>query len=576
MIIKIFRFHLRSVFATVRTHHMKQLSSPPCNCYLYKHFCTFVTHINRQDDYTLDSMTKESHRLQYLSYPHNIIRGFRTIQKLIHWKQKSMHKLNKNQRDAVFATLIAQCISLNEYDAAWNLFEESKQCESMSIFIYTTMFQLIYKQYVSSKPTQYDHKAVRLTRKLHSEMKSMHGFEPSATCYGVILKTYVTLNEYELAEQVWNEYLSNVNQMKGELDSYTQTTDMTSKPSDKARIEYVHFSKKLEDSIIWNYVLSLYRRQNKMDKVFEIYNTILMCKVIKLHNATFIQVLVAIAQIIQTQKDKSHDIPKHNEICHQYVIYAETLLIDAHHMCEDVRDPRYSKYSYLYSGLLQCYSNSGAFHIKCRNFWKFWYHKDIKYLFEAFDDSNHSQMDQAFINEMQYSADIDDFCICQVFACIQNCCQLNAKYDKVGDHDIYPVVDDILHVLHHSDEPTLRKEFGRIFFDWLQICSLILENVGHFDPNKCFLYMFKFYDCYAVFGNKPSRSELSTFTRTAALFFKYHKYFASSDPGDLAIIHQCVNKSKFDAYLNSQCRKYNVDPNTLLYKPKLGHKRHCG
>lgn len=547
----------------------------------YKHFCTFITHINEEDDYIFDSF-QSSFTRRIMKYPYNEIYRLRDIKQLKKWEKKNCNEmLEKNNNDeliSVYTTLIAKCIDIKAFEYGWKLFELTKKLHLESIFIYSTMLQLIHKQYINRDDGTLDRNAVKLAKNLKNEMKNVYNINPSATFYGLLLKIYVQLNEYELAEKTWNEYLNN---RHNEMFRTEIFNDNEKNPISDIGDEH---KLTLENSILWNYMLSLYRRQNKMDKVFEIYDIILKCNVILINSPTFVQILVAISQIISSQMEKSHNIPKQKSICNKYVIYAENVFIDAHKYCSyRIYDNRFGSYVIIYNSLMECYSNLGQFYLKCRNFWKLMYKKDIKYLFETFDETNHDQINQ--IEHLYKLKDcipnIDQYTIRQMILCLQNCCQSNNKYDNINEYDIYIIFDEILNVIENDKkydknirfETRIESGWNMIFFDIIHLIQAIMDNFGNNNNDYCYKYLFKFYNYYETINVKPMRRELSSMLITVNKFFKYHKIYKPNNMDDLEIVHGCLNKSQFDTFIDSQCIKYKINKNTLSFDPKGGHKR---
>ena len=537
----------------------------------YKHFCSsFITKINSEDDYMFDSLQPKTSRMAQL-YPYNIIQNFKNIHHLRKWKENTFDKSTKFgdlQIELIYTSLIARCIELNRFEYGWQLFEEAKEFNRVNVNLFATMFQFVFKKYTNrdSDKRTFDRKAVKYTKNLENEMKNVYNIKPTALCYGVILKIYVQLNEFELAEKLWNEYLNGYDQFRSEIDL-------------RKHDDIIQQQLLLEHSILWNYVMSLYRRQNKLDKVFEIYNTILTYNVMQVNISTFIQVLVAISQIISSQMEKSHNVPKQQEICGKYIHYAETVFVDAHNLCKNVNDPKYGNYVALFNSLMQCYQNAGNFHAKCRNFWKLMYTKDIKYLSQTLEKSNYDEMDNAILNQFAIP-NIDEFTISQMIQCLRNCCQCNIKYDNVTDQDIYEILDEILHILQHdltidefhrSSKTRIKYGYQQIFFKYMELCLEIFDNSSTmFDHTQCYKYMFKFYNYFDMAQIKPTRIELSFFNGNLNKFFKYQRTFKTNNIDDIDTVHGCINNSKSKKFIESQAKKYRIDKNQMSLVRK-GH-----
>lgn len=514
-----------------------------------------------------------------LKYPYDIIFEFRNINQLKRWKSewkngRFRHRLmlgNRELESMIYGSLIHKAHDLKSFDTAWSLFEESKAENCASTHIYTAMFDAIYRQYIdrrnqfqgTKKTNCLDHRAVRLTRKLHHEMKGDFGFMPTPTGYAMMLKTYINANEFEIAESVWNEYLSHCEDIREEItrgDLYIEGT------RDVGRHE-------LENTMLWNHLLSLYRRQNKMDKVFEIYDTILQCNVMRIIPPIFIQVLLSVAQIIALQKEKDDDIPKSNRMCNEYVVCAERVFVDAHTLCraEGVDSPEY-RYMFVLNALMQCYANNGSFHGKCRNFWNLIRTKDNKHLWMALDESLHSLVDDQVLQSIVRSASMTEFMASLLINCVDLCCKGNAKFDVVCESEIYWVLDEVMAVvLEEKWCATLSEDYNRVFWNVLKLVDSMLQH-GGYRCDKCFVYCFGFFNLFLRFGVTPSQPNLSYFFGFGMTFFKFEKRFKEHRKGDLEIIQHCDTALRFDRFMQRQCALYNVRKDALRIRLKSGHQ----
>ena len=135
--------------------------------------------------------------------PYNEIDGLINIGQLIKWKKKNsikmIEKKSKDECIAIYTSLIAKCVDMNEFEYGWKLFEITKKLNLNSIFVYSTMLQLVHKQYINYDEQIFDRNAVKIANNLKNEMKYVYNIEASPTFYGILLKIYVQLNEYELA-----------------------------------------------------------------------------------------------------------------------------------------------------------------------------------------------------------------------------------------------------------------------------------------------------------------------------------------------------------------------------------------
>lgn len=553
------RYSYRMMMMMTRHHNFRFKHT-----YIHKNFCTFITKVNDDDDDIFNSVHAMRSGKQSTAYPHNIIQKFRNIHTLKQWKQRHFDgnlQFNHDQVLAIYNTLIARCADLRQFEYGWQLFAECKQAEPPIVahIIYVTMYRLIYDEFIWKQKLSINRKAVRLANKLHSEMQNIYDLKPSISCYGLLIKILVASNEFVLAENVWNEYLNK---------SVSETMrDELFNEDDKDK------TAQIENSVLWNHMLSLYRRQNKMEKVFELYQIMLTCNVMRLNNQTFVQILIAIAQIIKTQKEKDGEIKHNHAICIKYLVFAEKTFIDAHALCDDVFDSQYNTYRYLFNALMHCYANAGCYHTKCLNLWQLIYQKDRRYLSRIFDA--HSSVE---IDEYVSIPDPDQYILCQILGCLKNCCSLhnNGKYDAVSDYDIYSLLDQILDALTRNYEFVVLY-YGSLFVVVCELSGIILMDGERFDHRKCYLYMFKFYNYFEEYRQKPTRAEMSIFTEKVLLYFKFHKCFSSKNQNNLRIVHGCCSRKDWNKWIEKESERYSIEAWKLRFDPnRKFNKKYAG
>merc|ERR1712130_36924 len=90
--------------------------------------------------------------------------------------------------------------------------------------------------------------------------------------------------------------------------------------------------------------------------------------------------------------------------------------------------------------------------------------------------------------------------------------------------------------------------FGSVFVAMLELSAVILMD-GRFDHQRCYLYMFKFYKYYSIYGLEPSRGEMSIFIEKVHLFLKFHKYYTSENKKDILTIQGCYDRKRWKEWI---------------------------